>query len=249
MPTPPGAWRRRGLRGDLLEAPTEDSGPALALTSDALWARTASEKTLDLAASASDVTRLRLGLEGSWRMALDGGIAWVHPALGLTLDVSGRTLIAHEDDDLEDRGFAAVLGFDPRPETERGPSFSLRQDFGRPASGGLDALFQSAPLDERSGSEATRRWTAEAAYGLPAFGGRYTAPMPGSGSPPARATTPSAGGGPRPRMRIPSPSASRRREGRATGQPPSMRSGSRRARGGERAGVVRAAGAGLLVAA
>ena len=206
-------WRMAaaGLRGDLLEAPAEGSGPALALTSDALWARTSSEKTLDLAASASDVTRLRLGLEGSWRMALDGGvagaapgaslvpklevgarhdggdaetgfgaelgggIAWVHPALGLTLDVSGRTLIAHEDDALEDRGFAAALGFDPRPETERGPSFSLRQDFGGSASGGLDALFAPAPLDERSGAEATRRWTAEAAYGLPAFGGRWTA--------------------------------------------------------------------------
>ena len=206
-------WRMAaaGLRGDLLEAPAEGSGPALALTSDALWARTASEKTLDLAASASDVTRLRLGLEGSWRMALDGGdagaqpgasltpklelgarhdggdaetgfgaelgggIAWVHPALGLTLDVSGRTLIAHEDGALEDRGFAAALGFDPRPETERGPSFSLRQDFGGSASGGLDALFAPAPLDERTGAEATSRWTAEAAYGLPAFGGRWTA--------------------------------------------------------------------------
>ena len=205
-------WRMAaaGLRGDLLEAPTEGSGPALALISDALWARTASEKTGDLAASASDVTRLRLGLEGSWRFSLDGGdagaqsgaslvpklelgarhdggdaetglgielgggIAWVHPALGLSLDVSGRTLIAHEDGALEDRGFAAALGFDPRPETERGPSFSLRQDFGGQASGGLDALFQSAPLDERSGSEATSRWTAEAAWGLPAFGGRYT---------------------------------------------------------------------------
>ena len=219
-------WRMAaaGLRGDLLEAPVEGSGPALALTSDALWARTASEKTRDLAASASDVTRLRLGLEGSWRFSLDGGdagaapgasltpklevgarhdggdaetgfgaelgggIAWVHPALGLTLDVSGRTLIAHEDGDLEDRGFAAALGFDPRPETERGPSFSLRQDFGGPASGGLDALFQSAPLDERSGGEATSRWTAEAAYGLPAFGGRYTgSPHAGLGlSPDAR---------------------------------------------------------------
>ena len=219
-------WRMAaaGLRGDLLEAPAEGSGPALALTSDALWARTASEKTLDLAASASDVTRLRLGLEGSWRMALDGGdagaqpgasltpklelgarhdggdaetgfgaelgggIAWVHPALGLTLDVSGRTLIAHEDGALEDRGFAAALGFDPRPETERGPSFSLRQDFGGPASGGLDALFQPAPLDERSGAEATRRWTAQIAYGLPAFGGRWTAsPHAGLGlSPDAR---------------------------------------------------------------
>ena len=206
-------WRMAaaGLRGDLLEAPAEGSGPALALTSDALWARTASEKTRDLAASASDVTRLRLGLEGSWRMALDGGdagaapgaslvpklevgarhdggdaetglgielgggLVWTDPALGLTLDVSGRTLIAHEDDDLEDRGFAAALGFDPRPESERGPSFSLRQDFGGSAQGGLDALFQSAPLDERSGSEATSRWTAQIAYGLPAFGGRYTA--------------------------------------------------------------------------
>ena len=219
-------WRMAaaGLRGDLLEAPAEGSGPALALTSDALWARTASEKTRDLAASTSDVTRLRLGLEGSWRMALDGGdagaapgasltpkleigarhdrgdaetgfgaelgggIAWTDPALGLSLDVSGRTLIAHEDDDLEDRGFAAALGFDPRPQSERGPSFSLRQDFGGSASGGLDALFQSAPLDERSGGEATSRWTAEAAYGLPAFGGRYTAsPHAGLGlSPDAR---------------------------------------------------------------
>ena len=206
-------WRMAaaGLRGALLEAPAEGSGPALALTSDALWARTGSEKTLDLAASQSDVTRLRLGLEGSWRFSLDGGgagaapgaslvpklevgarhdggdaetgfgielgggIAWVHPALGLTLDVSGRTLIAHEDGALEDRGFAAALGFDPRPESERGPSFSLRQDFGGPASGGLDALFAPATLDERSGAEATSRWTAEAAYGLPAFGGRWTA--------------------------------------------------------------------------
>ena len=206
-------WRMAaaGLRGDLLEAPVEGSGPALALTSDALWARTASEKTRDLAASQSDVTRLRLGLEGSWRFSLDGGgapgaapgaslvprlevgarhdggdaetgfgaelgggIAWNDPALGLTLDISGRTLLAHEDDDLEDRGFAASLGFDPRPETERGPSFSLRQDFGGSAQGGLDALFQPASLDERSGAEATSRWTAEAAYGLPAFGGRYT---------------------------------------------------------------------------
>ena len=206
-------WRMAaaGLRGDLLEAPAQGSGPALALTSDALWARTASEKTRDLAASASDVTRLRLGLEGSWRIALaggdagaapgaslvpklevgarhdggdaetgaglelGGGLAWTDPALGLTLDVSGRTLIAHEDDALEDRGFAAALGFDPRPGTERGPSFSLRQDFGGSASGGLDALFAPATLDERSGAEATRRWTAEAAWGFPAFGGRYTA--------------------------------------------------------------------------
>ena len=58
-----------GLRGDLL-APGGHTGPALALTSDALWVRTSSEKTRDLAASESDVSRLRLGLEGSWAAAL-----------------------------------------------------------------------------------------------------------------------------------------------------------------------------------
>ena len=200
-----------GLRGDLLAPPApgsgsgagSGSGPALAVTSDALWTRTSSEKTRDLAASDSDATRLRLGLEGSYRMALEGGgnvtpklevgarhdggdaetgfgvdlgggIAWTDPALGLSLDVSGRTLIAHGNDDLKDRGYAASLAFDPDPATGRGPSLSLRQEFGGQANGGLDALFQPATLEDRTGGEVTSRWSMEAAYGLPAFGGRFT---------------------------------------------------------------------------
>ncbi len=192
-----------GLRGDLLEAPEEGSGPALAVTSDALWTRTSSEKTRDLAASDSDATRLRLGLEGSYRFATEGGghvtprlevgarhdggdaetgfgveigggIAWVDPGLGLSLDVSGRTLITHGNDDLKDRGYAASLAFDPDPATRRGPSLSLRQEFGGQANGGLDALFAPNPLEDRTGSEASSRWAMEAAYGFPAFGGRWT---------------------------------------------------------------------------
>ena len=46
-------------------------------------------------------------------------------------------------------------------------------DSGR-ASGGLDALFQPATLEDRAGSEATSRWSTEAAYGFPVFGGRFT---------------------------------------------------------------------------
>ena len=192
-----------GMRGNLLEVPKEGSGPALALTSDALWTRTSSERTRDLAATDSDATRLRLGLEGSWRVAMEdgahltpklevgarhdggdaetgigvevgGGIAWSDPALGLSLDVSGRTLLAHENDDLKDRGVSAALAFDPDPATQRGPSFALRQELGGRANGGLDALFAPAPLEERSGNEATSRWAMEAAYGFPAFGGRFT---------------------------------------------------------------------------
>ena len=191
-----------GLRGDVV-AP-KGSGPALAVTSDALWARTGSDKTHELAASDSDVTRLRLGLEGSWKVALEGngsvtpkleigarhdggdaetgfgvelggGLAWIDPTLGLSLDLSGRTLVAHGSDDLEDRGFAASLAFDPDPATKRGPSLTLAQDWGGQAKGGLDALFTPETLDRRGGSgAATARWRAEAAYGFPAFSGRFT---------------------------------------------------------------------------
>ena len=193
-----------GARSALLDAPPATTGPTLALTADALWTRTASERTAALAASDSDVTRLRLGLEGSWHIAMadatrlvptlalgarhDGGdaetgagvelgagLAWSAPALGLSLDLSGRTLIAHEDDDLEDRGVSAALAFDPDPATERGAALSVRQDFGGPAEGGLEALFTPAPLADRPGGEARARWTLEAAYGLPALGGRFTA--------------------------------------------------------------------------
>ena len=192
-----------GIRSALHAAPPDGAGPALALTVDALWTRTASDRTTELAASESDVTRVRFGLEGRWRIAMEddghltptlelgarhdggdaetgvgvelgGGLAWSAPALGLSLDLSGRTLIAHEDDALKDRGVSAAFVFDPTPASERGPSFGLRQDFGGRAEGGLDALFTSVPLEERTGSEAQSRWVMEAAWGVPVLKGRFT---------------------------------------------------------------------------
>ena len=98
--------------------------------------------------------------------------------MGLSLDLSGRTLLAHGDDDLKDRGFAAALTYDPAPATQRGLSLSLRQDWGGQAGDGLDVLFAPEPLGDRIGSEgrdeAGNRWAAEAAYGLPILGGRFT---------------------------------------------------------------------------
>ncbi|MXY40257.1 MAG: autotransporter outer membrane beta-barrel domain-containing protein [Rhodospirillaceae bacterium] len=94
-----------GLRGDLLRraASGKRTGPALALVSDALWARTTSDKVTGIAASESDVTRLRLGLEGSWLVALeDGG------SLTPKLELGAR----HDGDDAE-TGF----GVGRRPAT------------------------------------------------------------------------------------------------------------------------------------
>ena len=193
-----------GARSELFGPRGEDGGLSVALVSDGLWARTSSQMTSELSRSDSDVTRLRLGLEGRWAHTLEGGghvtpkleagvrhdggdaetgfgvelgggLAWSHPGAGLDLDIEGRTLIAHDSDDLKDRGFAATLGFDPAPASERGPSFSLGQSFGGQAQGGIDALFTPDPLDKRGGTTSEQRWTAEAAWGFAAFGGRFTA--------------------------------------------------------------------------
>ena len=222
-----------GARGELL-APS--SGPSLALTSDAFWAWTASEKTRELAAADSDVTRLRVGLEGSWPVALAGGarftptletglchdggdaetgfgvelvagLAWSAPGLGLTLDLSGRTLLAHEDRDLEDRGWAASLRFDPCPSSERGLSLSLGQTLGAPA-GGLDALFaptrwSNAPAAPPRAAGRRKPPTASP----PSAGASLAARMSASDLPRTPATGRSAGGSPRKaRARSTSPS-------------------------------------------
>ncbi len=195
-----------GLRGTVLAPPPTGRGPTLAVTSDALWARTTSEKVQDgLAASDAAVTRLRLGLEGRWPVALEtagqltptlalgarhdggdaetgfgvelgGGLAWTAPQWGLSLNLEGRTLLTHRDADFQDQGVAAAVTFDPDPATARGPSLSLRQDWGGAATGGLDALFASAPLAQRTGTTApaASRWVAEGAWGFPVFGGRFT---------------------------------------------------------------------------
>ncbi|MYI23997.1 MAG: hypothetical protein F4109_00965 [Gammaproteobacteria bacterium] len=197
-----------GLRGGLTAPPKAGSGLSLALTSDALYADTSSDGTNDLAPSASGVSRLRLGLEGRYRIALagggsitprievgarhdggeagtgfgvelGGGVAWVHPQAGISLELSGRALIAHGNNDIKDRGFAASLAWDPAPATKRGPSLTLRQDWGGRARGGLDALFASDVFAGWNRGHAVQagyapaRWTAELGYGLPAFGGRF----------------------------------------------------------------------------
>ena len=176
-------------------------GPKLTLISDALWARTTSDRSEGLLAGAADISRLRLGVEGSWAFRLGGmditpkletglrhdggdaetgfgievggGIAWTIPRWGLKLDLEGRTLMTHEEGEMTDRGFSAALAYDPRPDSEYGLSLALRQDIGGQATGGLDALFANDPITRRTGGQGMGRWSAEAGYGLPVFGERF----------------------------------------------------------------------------
>ena len=88
-----------GVRGVAVEAPA-DGGFELAGTSDAMVVRTSSEKTSGLEAATADVTRLRLGLEGSWR-----GLAFGGHELTPSLEVG----IRRDGGDAE-TGFGADIG-------------------------------------------------------------------------------------------------------------------------------------------
>ena len=203
-------WRMAaaGVRGELSGA---EAGRRfeLAVVADAMWSQTSSDRAAGLVASSSAVDRLRLGLEGSWRVSLagggslaprfefgvrrdggdaetggglyaSGGLAWTDPGLGVSLDVEGQTLLAHEADGFGEWGLSASVDFDPRPDTERGLAVSLRRDVGARASGGMRELFSPRALPFGGSAAgfsagASGGWEAEAGYGLPIFDERFTA--------------------------------------------------------------------------
>ncbi len=198
-------WRMAaaGARGDLFGAP-DGAGPELSAVGDALWTDTSSGRTGGLVASRSAATRLRVGLEGSWAVALNeearltpklemgarhdggdaetgfgvdlgGGIEWSDPKRGISLDISGRTLIAHEDEGARDWGVSASFAWNANPDSERGLSLKLGQDLGGRSSGGLATLFAPEPPGQSFGTSGGGRWTSELTYGFPVFGERFMA--------------------------------------------------------------------------
>ena len=166
-----------GARGVLAEAPA-DGGVELAVKTDGLLLRISSDSARDgdgghLAGADADVSRLRLGLEGTWRSAetgeggtltptfevgvrhdggdaetgfgveAGGGLAWSDPKSGISADLKARGLLAHEEDGFDELGLSGSFGWDPAPGSDRGPSLTLTQTMGASASGGVDALFNA----------------------------------------------------------------------------------------------------------
>ena len=164
-----------GGRSVVAQAPPE-GGLELSVTSDALIVRTTSDEArengMSLAASEAGVTRLRLGLEGTWRgletvgggllapsfeigMRHDGGdaetgfgtdigagLAWSDPSLGVQAELRGRGLLTHAEGGFRESGFAGSLAWDPAPGSDRGPSLTISRTLGAEASGGMDALLR-----------------------------------------------------------------------------------------------------------
>ena len=196
-----------GLRGALAQA-SETAGMDLAWKADGLIVRTSAAGTHRFAAAKADVTRLRLALEGSRPFRLEGGatltpgfeigarhdggdaetgfgvdigggLSWVHPASGISAEVSGRGLLTHDSRSFRNFGISGSFAWDPDPASNRGPSLSLRQTAGGAAAGGMDALLGRETLaglaanDNGSGLQ-NRRLELRLGYGFSAFGDRFT---------------------------------------------------------------------------
>ncbi len=163
-----------GARGRLVE-PTAGSGFSLAIETDAYWVRTSSAAAPGLAETQADATRIRLGLDGGYRIGLGrggtveptvavgvrhdggdaetgygmdvgGGLAWSAPALGLSAQVAARGLLTAEFDGFRDLGLSGSLAWDSDPASDRGPSLSVTQTMGAAATGGSQALLGRSTL-------------------------------------------------------------------------------------------------------
>ena len=163
-----------GLRGLVVQAPA-DGGLELAVKTDAMGVRTASAKARGLAASEAEVTRLRLGLEGSravrfgdgavltprlelgarhdggdaetgFGLDVGGGLAWSDRGRGISAELRGRALVSHESRGFRDVGLSGAFGWEP-VSGGRGPRLTLSQSAGASSSGGVSALLERGTLE------------------------------------------------------------------------------------------------------
>ena len=122
--------------------------------------------------------------ETGWGVEVSSGFAWSAALPGLSVEVEARSLIGHQVSDFRDWSLSGLLRYDPNPFSERGLSASLRSSMGTAAWGGADALLGLENVAELTGrpDPASGQLNAEAAYGLPILGGRFTgAPWIGAG--------------------------------------------------------------------
>ena len=111
-------------------------------------------------------------------LELGGGLRYVDPALGLTVEVRGRVLAAYEEA-YEEWGASGLIRVDPGSDGQ-GLSLSLAPSYGQTASGmqrlwdqGLPQGPTQGPTQGPSATQAPTGWLeAEVGYGLAAFAGQ-----------------------------------------------------------------------------
>ena len=198
-----------GGRGIVLAA-ADSGGYQLATRTDAMLTRTSADAAANSVATDADAHRLRVILEGSRALTLDGGrsftptvelglrhdwgdaetgfglevggrVQYADPRLGLTVDAQVRGLVAHEDTDYQEWGASGTVRL--APATGHGLSLTLAPTWGA-ATSGVDGLWSrqtTAGLAPTTQQAGTGRLAADVGYGLPApFGTGLLTPYAGT---------------------------------------------------------------------
>ena len=189
-----------GARQELRSSAATD-GFSLALRTDLLLVHATSDETAALPALSTDVNRLRLMIEGARRwqfesgtvltptvelglryddgdaepgggLELGAGLRVENAARGLSAELTGRSLLAHEASELSEWGVGGSVRFEPGGG-DRGLSIGLRSTLGA-ASSGIIRLWEqqnAAPLGYRATAPGSTTET-EVGYGLAVLGSR-----------------------------------------------------------------------------
>ena len=124
------------------------------------------------------------GAETGLGVDIGGGLVWWAPAGGITAEIEVRRVLMHEATGFNDWNVSGLVRYDPSPFSERGASVALRSSIGPPSFGTANSLLERDTLAGLASSNTSGRGqlTAEAAYGFPILGGRFTgAPWVGAG--------------------------------------------------------------------
>ena len=182
-----------GIRGDVL-TPAAGDPLDLALRSDALWLRTTSGATPEIAKAEADVTRLRLMVDASRSFETaaggtltpsieagvrrDGGDAEEgtgfevgaglrYRGTGITIEGAVRTLVAHDEDGYEEWGASGAIRIDPGT-AGRGMSLTVAPTWGSATSEAeqLWGAHDPSGLTRNDDFEAKSRLDSEIGYGI-----------------------------------------------------------------------------------
>ncbi len=189
-----------GVRGAL----TKMGGFDLAVKSDVLLTQMDSDAKDGLEAISAESSRLRVMLEASREVAMEGGgtfrpsveaglrldggdvdeglgvevggsIRFTNPGMGLTFEVNARGLVTHEEEDVSDWGVGGMIRI-ARGKSGRGLAFTVQPAVGETASGAtrLWGIKDASRLAREEIEDLDPRVRAEVGYGLDAWGGLLT---------------------------------------------------------------------------
>ena len=189
-----------GIRGALAKM----GGFDLAVKSDVLLTQMDSDAKDGLEAISAESSRLRVMLEASREVAMEGGgtfrpsveaglrhdggdvdeglgvevggsIRFTNPGMGLTFEVNARGLVTHEEEDVSDWGVGGMIRI-ARGKSGRGLAFTVQPAVGETASGAarLWGIKDASRLAREEIEDLDPRVRAEVGYGLDAWGGLLT---------------------------------------------------------------------------